>query len=90
MTIHDPPGDGPIDRLYVVMSVDEEGRMGICASLVPGLGATPLVASTRKNIEYMAKHAAPSLLLDAQRMKGRRLAIVSFWRDTGDPEWLTR
>ena len=45
--IHDPGNEEKIDRLYAFLSIDDQGRNGIVASILPGLGSTPLVTGKR-------------------------------------------
>ena len=60
--IHDPGNETRIDEVYVFMSIDEKGRNGIVASIIPALGAAgPLVTSSLGVTEYMkglAQHVA--------------------------------
>lgn len=51
--IHREPNAAPIDRLYAFMSIDDQGRHGILASILPGLGSTPLVTGSAKAVESM-------------------------------------
>jgi hypothetical protein len=46
--IETPENEAKIERLYVFMSVDEEGRNGIIAHVMPNLGSTPLVTGSRR------------------------------------------
>jgi hypothetical protein len=46
--IDTPENEAKIDRLYAFMSVDDEGRNGIVASILPNLGSTPLVTGSRR------------------------------------------
>jgi hypothetical protein len=51
--IHDPGNTHEIDEVYVFMSIDEQGRNGIVASILPRLGSTPLVTASEKVIAPM-------------------------------------
>jgi hypothetical protein len=55
--IHDPGNVRKIEDLYVFMSIDSEGRHGIVASILPGLGSTPFVTGSPKAAETMKKLA---------------------------------
>lgn len=46
--LHDPGNDKKIEEVFVFMSIDDQGRNGIVASILPGLGSTPLVTASPK------------------------------------------
>jgi len=47
-TIHDPGNETEIEFVYAFMSIDEQGRHGIVAEILPGMGMTPLVFGKRE------------------------------------------
>jgi hypothetical protein len=53
LTLHDPGNERKIEEVFVFLSIDEEGRNGIVASFVPGLGAMPLVSGKLGVAEQM-------------------------------------
>jgi hypothetical protein len=55
--IHDPGNETEIDTLYAFMSIDEKGRHGIVAEMIPGLGTTTLIFGSRKNAHKMMPFA---------------------------------
>ena len=74
--IHDPGNETEIDTLYAFMSIDEKGRHGIVAEILPNLGSTPLVTGSPKAVEYLKPVA--------QRMAkrtGKRVGLFRFKRD---------
>ena len=79
--IHDPGNDRRIDRLYVFMSIDEQGRNGIVASILPGLGSTPLITGSPKAAEYMK-----GLAQQVADKTGKAVGLFVFTRDAeADP-----
>jgi hypothetical protein len=81
--LHNPPNAGPIERLYAIVSIDKAGNMGICASILPGLGTTPMVTGSRKAIKRWMEVARTM-----PQAPGKRLAMVVYERLKGEPEWL--
>jgi hypothetical protein len=55
--IHKPPNEKIIGHVYVGLSEDAQGRNGICASMVPGLGAAPMVTASDKVLEFFKDQA---------------------------------
>jgi hypothetical protein len=51
--IHNPGNKVDIKDVWVFMSVDDQGRKGICASILPNLGSTPLISGKYSVIESM-------------------------------------
>jgi hypothetical protein len=84
VTIHAPENEGPIDKLYVFMSTDENGRHGILADVIPPLGATPLVTGKLSLAEAMKP-----LAMGIARRSGKRVGMYVFERKAGDPTWST-
>jgi hypothetical protein len=82
ITIHDPGNDAKIERLYAFLSVDGEGRNGVVAEILPGLGSTPLVTGSRK--------VAHSMIPIAQKVAdrtGRTVGLFAFARVEGEELW---
>lgn len=75
--IHDPGNSEPIERLYVFLSIDDEGKNGIVASILPGLGSTPLVTGSR-NAAGMLKPLAQ----DIANKTGKPVGLFAFRRET--------
>jgi hypothetical protein len=57
MTFIDTPNHEVIERLYAIMSVDLNGNTGICATILPGLGSTPLITGSKRILEAFKKLA---------------------------------
>lgn len=77
---HNPGNEAPIDRLYVFMSIDDQGRHGIVAHFLPGLGSTPLVTGSRRTAKVMQAMAD-----EVARETGMRVGLFIFNR--GDMIW---
>ena len=75
--IHDPGNDARIDRVYVFMSIDDEGRNGIVAESAPGLGTTPLVTGSLRTAEMMK-----TLAQEVARKTGKPVGMFVFRRET--------
>lgn len=71
-----PPNEAVIDWLYAFMSIDENGLNGICASIVPGLGSTPLVFGKR---EFALKFKP--LVQETAKATGKPIGLFAFKRD---------
>jgi hypothetical protein len=83
MTVyHTPENEQRIDRVYVFMSIDDKGAHGIIASILPGLGSTPLVTGSRKT----ARSMIPLAQQVADRT-GRKVALFTFARLEGEELW---
>jgi hypothetical protein len=80
--LHDPGGDRVIDELFAFLSIDPDGKTGICASILPGLGSTPLVTGSPEAAELMRRIAA-----DVARASGKRVEMWRFTRDKSGPLW---
>jgi hypothetical protein len=76
MDIHKPPNERVIDVVYVGMSEDENGFNGIVATMVPGLGGSPMVTSSEKVLAFFKGQA--SML--AKEIKGP-IKIYRFVRE---------
>jgi len=74
--IHDPGNTDRLDEVYVFMSIDEEGRNGIVASILPELGSTPLVTGSR-----MAAKAMKPLAQEIAKLTGKPVGLFRFTRD---------
>jgi hypothetical protein len=80
--LHDPGNETKIERLYAFMSIDDQGRNGIIASILPGLGSTPLVTGSRK-----AAHALIPLAEKVAERSGKKVALFVFARVEGEELW---
>jgi hypothetical protein len=82
--IHDPGNDIQIVEIFAFLSIDDKGRNGIVASMLPGLGSTPLVTGSAKTAETMKPIAA-----EVARRTGRTVGLFKFkregmlWKTTG-------
>jgi hypothetical protein len=54
---HDPGNEIDIQDLFVFLSVDKEGRKGICGKIIPNLGSTPLITGQPRVVEIMKDFA---------------------------------
>jgi hypothetical protein len=80
-----PPNETRIDRLYAFMSIDEKGFNGIIASILPGLGSTPLVTSKRRvalSMIPIAQEVADQTGLDVGLYVFARVEGEELWRST--------
>ena len=80
--LHDPGNETKIERLYAFMSIDEQGRNGIVASILPGLGSTPLVTGKRSLAERMIPMAE-----DIAKKTGKTIGLFVFARLEGEELW---
>ena len=79
---HVPPNETKIERLYAFLSIDEEGRNGVVASILPGLGSTPLVTGSRTVAHKMIPMAEK-----VARESGRAIGLFVFQRVEGEELW---
>jgi hypothetical protein len=77
-----PPNEERIDRLYAFMSVDEKGFNGVIASILPGLGATPLVTGSRR-----VAHKLIPIAEKVARETGKKVGLYVFTRVEGEELW---
>ena len=75
--IHDPGNETKIEHLYAFMSIDEQGRHGIVAEMIPGLGTTTLVTASPKGVEIMKK-----LAQEVAKRTGKPVGMFAFRRET--------
>jgi hypothetical protein len=75
--IHDPGNEIEIDTLYAFLSIDAEGRHGIVAEMIPGLGTTPLVTASPNVAEKKMKPLAQ----EVARKTGKRVGLFRFKRE---------
>jgi hypothetical protein len=68
--IHAPKNETALDEIYVFCSVEPDGIRGICASILPGLGSTPMVTGSPKAV-MMMKILARSIAVET----GKRVAM---------------
>lgn len=81
--IHDPGNEIDIQDLYAFLSVDEEGRQGICGTSLGSLGMTPLVTGKASLVQAMQDIAR-----QISRETGKRVHLYRFRRDA-NPIWRT-
>lgn len=81
--IHSPDNEIDIQDLFVFMSVDAEGRKGICAHIIPNLGSTPLVTGQPRVVELMKDFAR-----QISKMTGKNIQLYRFKR-VPDVLWQT-
>jgi hypothetical protein len=74
--IHDPGNENRIDRVYVFLSIDDEGANGIVADVLPHLGSTPLVTASPHTAETM------KLAQDVAKRTGKTVGMFAFRRET--------
>ena len=76
--IHDPGNERRIDRVYVFMSIDDQGMNGIVASILPALAAAgPLVTGSLGVAEYMK-----GLAQEVADKTGKPVGMFAFRRET--------
>jgi hypothetical protein len=75
--IHDPGNENRIDRVYVFLSIDDEGANGIVADVLPHLGSTPLATASPHTAETMKK-----LAQDVAKRTGKTVGMFAFRRET--------
>ena len=75
--IHSPDNESEIDTLYAFMSIDEKGRHGIVAEMIPGLGTTTLIFGSRKNARKMKPFAQ-----QVAERTGKTIGLFAFRRET--------
>jgi hypothetical protein len=73
--IHDPGNEMQIGELFVFMSIDKNGNNGIVASILQGLGSTPLVTDSARTAEKMKPMAE-----EIARRTGRTVGMFRFKR----------
>ena len=52
-----PPNTKRIETIYVGMSEDEKGFNGICAAMIPNVGASPMVTASEKVLAFFMEQA---------------------------------
>jgi hypothetical protein len=80
--IHDPGNETRIERLYAFMSVDEQGRNGIVAEILPQLGSTPLVTGKRS-----VAHSMIPIAQKVAKRTGKKVGLYVFARVEGEELW---
>ena len=73
--LHNPPNERPIPELFAFVSIDENGNEGIVASILPGLGATPMVTASLKALEGLKGMAE-----ELARQSGKAIVLRRFAR----------
>lgn len=79
---HTPQNEAKIERLYAFLSVDEDGKNGIVAAALPGVGSTPMVTGKRS----VAKGMIPFAQEVADRT-GLTVSLYVFARVEGEELW---
>jgi hypothetical protein len=74
--LHTPDNETEIDTLYVFMSIDEKGRHGIVAEMIPGMGTTTLIFGSPNVAEKMKP-----LAQQIARKTGKRVGLFRFKRE---------
>jgi hypothetical protein len=74
--IHDPGNEAQIGKVFVFMSIDAKGRNGVIASVLPGLGSTPLVTGSARVAEKMKPLAE-----EVARRTGLTVGMFKFTRE---------
>lgn len=69
-----PPNERPMDEVFVFASLDEHGE-GICAHVLPGIGAVLLVTAKRSITESMKEPAA-----ELAKASGKPIRLIRFTR----------
>ncbi len=76
MSLHDPGNNTVINEIFVFMSIDEKGRNGITATILPGLGATPMITGSPKIAEQMK-----GLAEQVSKMTNKPVGMFRFRRE---------
>lgn len=50
--VHNPPNDRIIDEVWIGLSEDPDGKNGIVAAMVPGIGGAPMVTSSPQVLAF--------------------------------------
>jgi len=74
--LHTPNNETEIDTLYAFLSIDEQGRNGVVAEMIPGLGTTTLVSASPNVAEKMKP-----LAQQIARKTGKRVGLFRFKRE---------
>lgn len=83
--IHKPPNERVIDCVWVGLSEDADGKNGICASMVPGLGGAPMVTGSPQVLEYFKQQAEGMAALTGVRIKVYQFTRAECVYDSGEP-----
>lgn len=75
--IHDPGNETTIEHVYVYLSIDDQGRNGIVATIMSHLGSTPMVTGSPRVAEMMRPMAE-----QVAQLTGRTVGLFRFKRDT--------
>jgi hypothetical protein len=85
--IDDPPNVRPIMRVYAYLSTDPNGKQGICAGMIPGVGVTPLVTGNPELAEGPFRKAAEML---AEMTADKTIELYVFDRIGAAPIWRSK
>lgn len=78
MRIHDPKNIEPLEKLYVVLSIDEDGNEGLVAAPNEvGLGMEPLISAELSIINEMLKRVRK----DFGHLTEKKMHIATFVRE---------
>jgi hypothetical protein len=83
--IHKPPNDHVIDEVFVGMSEDANGFNGIIATMIPGIGASPMFTSSQKALAFFKSQASMLAKEAATPIKIYRFTRVEVVYDTEKP-----
>lgn len=72
---HTPPNSERIDKIYVGMSEDAQGKNGICAAVMPYVGSTPMVTASEKVLKVFREQAGW-----AEQRTGIKIKFFEFHR----------
>jgi hypothetical protein len=56
--IHKPPNERIIQEVYVGMSESADGKNGIIATMIPGIGGSPMFTSSEKVLAFFKSQAS--------------------------------
>lgn len=77
-----PPNETKIERLYAFLSVDGEGRNGVVASIVPGIGAAQMIFGKRE-----LAHKMIPIAQQIAKKTGLDIGLYVFARVEGEDLW---
>ena len=74
--VHDPGNTSELDELYVFCSVDDAGKRGIVAHILPNIGSTPFVTGSPTAMEALKPMAR-----QIAKETGKRVTLYRFTRE---------
>lgn len=78
-----PPNEKVIDEVWIALSEDDDGKNGIIAALLPGLGSSPMVTSLARLVPFFIGQSDALKSKTGQRIKIYRFARIEEVYDTG-------